>query len=68
MYIIDANIHKQLYQIQRKGDFIYFSLTGLISLTSSFHQPSQHLTSQQERLNLSNNVIQIIPGLNDLFV
>lgn len=24
MYIIDANIHKQLYQIQRKGDFIYF--------------------------------------------
>lgn len=48
--------------------FIFFSLTGLISLTSSFHQPSQHLTSQQERLNLSNNVIQIIPGLNDLFV
>ena len=67
MYIIDTNIHTQLYS-RKLILLLFFSLTGVISLTSPFLQSSLHLTSLQDSLNLFINDIQIIPGLNDLFV
>lgn len=67
MYIIDTNIHTQLYS-RKVILLLFFSLTGVISLTSPFLQSSLHLTSHQESLNLFINDIQIIPELNGLFV
>ena len=67
MYIIDTNIHTQLYS-RKVILLLFFSLTSVISLTSPFLQSSLHLTSLQVSLNLFINDIQINPGLNDLFV
>ena len=65
MYIIDTNIHTQLYS-RKVILLLFFSLTGVISLTSPFLQSSLHLNNLQDSLNLFINDIQIIPGLNDL--